>query len=1460
VINIINKYYSWIIVFLVVIISAGFSTTKNYIFDHLHRSDGLSNSSVSSIVQDKNGFLWFGTQGGLNRYDGRNFKYFEHDPYNSSTLPHRLIQTMFLDYEANILWIGTYDGLSRFEIDTEKFTTYRHIQEDEATLSNEIVTAITKDDDGNIWVGTLNGLNLLNPETGSVKRYMYSENDDYSLSGNTVRSLLKDRNGNIWVGTLSGLNLYDPETDSFRLYSSKNFKSLKTDYIMALAEDKQGIIWIGNWGNGLVRFNPDTLEFDLIETADNRIYTVRTEENGSIWAGTWGGGLYEYHPDYDSVIEFRFDENNPGSLSHDTVYSIFIDDSGLIWIGTNGNGLNKLNRNKKDYRKFNSETDNPLSISRGKVNSILEDYEGNLWFGIYNGGLNKYDQTEKKIVKYINRPGDDRSLSNNIVTFLYEDSLHNLWIGTDDGLNKYNRDTDDFDHYLPDGTNQKPTGSIPYTMTEDKVGNFWIGYYQSGIDYWNQKEDRFINYQFDSENPDSLSDNLVYHVFEDSEGSIWIGTNNALDKYNPMNDSFIKYVNIPEDRNSISNNTVRLIFEDSGGNMWFGTSSGGVNELLKNTGEFVHYSKKNGLSDNAVSAILEDNLGNIWISTSYGINIFHPESKSFTYITEQDGLWGMEFNPGNEKAADGTLYFGAMHGIYAFEQTPETVNYHEPQIHLINIEVMNEPYDSETIYNNLNEMILPQNRNFISFEFIGIDYYSPEKNQYAYQLEGVDTDWIYSGSRNYVSYSNLPHGKYRFRVKAANNDGIWNEEGITLDLVILPSPFETGWAYLGYTVVAGFFVYLVLLGINLKLKKENAETSSQAKSEFLANISHEVRTPLNSIIGFSNLLSETQVTDLQLQYVTTLKNSAHSLLDIINDILDISKIEAGKIEMENIRINLVSLLEQSIDMVKYQSSVKGIELILNISPDLPEYAYFDPVRLKQVLLNLLNNAIKFTHEGEVELTVNFRKTDHDKGLFYFSVRDTGIGISEEKQKRLFKAFSQADPSTTRKYGGTGLGLFISNNFVNKMGSVIKIKSREGSGSTFSFEIETDYDHNSWLSTRLLTEKKKILCTGRNKTLLDMLAGALTKAGAVCDTALSLEDTAGLLRGKTDYDFLMLNNDQSDFESQIEFLDMIKKLNLNLRTILLVNAQEHSEITDTLYDFTLIKPFKINELFDILQSGKKPKQADRAEMTVENRKKEFQLMRLTPKILVVEDVTLNMLLIKTILNQIMEDSVITLATNGKKAVEMVEREDFDIILMDIQMPEMDGIEATKMIRQIETKKNSRTPIVALTAGAIKGEEEKCIAAGMDDFLTKPINRKVLQKTLSKYLSSDSLEEKNDAVDSSVKSNDHYNREKLMKKIDDDDATLRLLIETAQKDIEDRIMNLTESVNQLEYETIRRESHAIKGSASELCFEILSDQAKALEMAAKNRNPDISILLRELIGEWENVKSEIKRESL
>ena len=524
---------------------------------------------------------------------------------------------------------------------------------------------------------------------------------------------------------------------------------------------------------------------------------------------------------------------------------------------------------------------------------------------------------------------------------------------------------------------------------------------------------------------------------------------------------------------------------------------------------------------------------------------------------------------------------------------------------------------------------------------------------------------------------------------------------------------------------------------NLKIEIENAQKANRAKSEFLANMSHELRTPLNGVIGFSELLQQTNITDLQSQYASAINSSAKSLLNIINDILDLSKIEAGKLELEIVKTDMVQLFEHCIDIVKHSAEKKNLELLLNIADFLPRFAYIDPIRVSQILINLLSNAIKFTAEGEVELKISFCKIDNEKGSYAFNVRDTGIGISDNQKLKLFKVFSQADTSTTRKYGGTGLGLSISDKLANKMGSNIEFESEPNKGSVFSFKIDALYDLNSAVYNEKIENLKRVLVIDDNMNSRISIQKMLTNWGLETVICESASEAVFILQMTNAFDLIIVDNFTHNANG-IESIKLIcKKLNITVdsQNFLLLHAATddftfHNECEQMGIKFLIEKPLRYDEVFNYLSA-----------INVErNQKNEItELIKETPKmdkkskILVADDDVFNMMLAKAMIGNIVPEVEITEAINGKIALNYVIENDFDIVFMDVQMPEMDGNEATRAIRKHEKCTGKHTIVIGLTAGALKEEREKCLNSGMDEFLTKPIDSAKLKETIGKFIS-------------------------------------------------------------------------------------------------------------------------------
>lgn len=666
-----------------ILLASGLWATQgpdSYYFDSLTLEDGLPNSSISSIQQDSRGFLWFGTQSGLSRYDGYSFQNFDHDTFNENSLPHELVQTLFID-EEDIVWAGTYSGLSRLDPRTGTFTNYEYSETDTRSISNSIVTAVVKDGKGRIWAATLDGLNRLDEEGGGFTRYFHDENDSRSLADSIVRSLLIDSSGRLWVGTLGGLDLYDENRDGFIHYG--DFPSL---YVMAILELDSSTLLVGTWDGGLTEFSTDTGRRINTTLKDNRIYTMERDPAGKIWVGTWGGGLFIYDGPENTSRHLSENEKSKYALKSDTIYSIFQDRSGTMWVGTNGGGICVSNPRKENYEFLSHDSSLPPHIAPGKINTIMEDRDGNLWFGIYNSGIDLFNSKTRSILNFSkDAQNHDLLLSNNIVTDLMEDSSGNIWIATNEGLDRWDRDKKATERVWL----EKKTGEQPfYTYTsvlEDRSGIIWTGTHNSGLIRYDMKNDSAERFFRIPEDETTLSDNLIYDILERRNGEFWIATNKGLNLMDRETGRFTRFILDRKNPEGLSNNAVRVLLETRSGELWAGTGGGGINRYNDQDGTFSHITTKEGLSDDYIMSLTESSSGKVWAGTKRGLSVIDPLSGQISIINEDSGLSTLEFASGSYAGAEGELLFGTVDRIYRF--TSEFENF-QSSIDSIHIESM----------------------------------------------------------------------------------------------------------------------------------------------------------------------------------------------------------------------------------------------------------------------------------------------------------------------------------------------------------------------------------------------------------------------------------------------------------------------------------------------------------------------------------------------------------------------------------------------------------------------------------------------------------------------------------------------------------------------------------------------------------------------------------------------------
>ena len=1082
-------------VLMLAAVSLSASADRSVFFEILDKDNGLSNMAVSSIVQDSKGFLWFGTQSGLNRYDGYEFKVYKKEPFDTNSLSHDLVQTLFMD-EDDILWIGTYRGLNRLDLKTDEITRYRNVPGDSGSISNDVVVSIMRDAEGNLWVGTLNGLNVLDEETGTFRQFFHDPDGPNSLSNNTVRALYSDAGGRLWIGTYGGLNLYRPDTDDFQVWQQEENdpNSIASNNVMAIDQTQPGTLWLGTWGGGgLSRFDIESGTAENFTLPDNRSYSLESLEDGRMYIGTWGGGLFELNPETDSWEHYSYESHDPSSLSHNIVYSLYMDQSDILWIGTNGGGINKLKKPDTNFRYWTNNPEDPDSISMGKVAAVYRDSTDTLWIGTYNGGLNRYDAVQDRMIHYRTEGNAQHRISNDIVNYIIEDSRGNLWVCTNQGLNRFNRKEDRFERWFGADSDTPLPDQIVYKLLEDRDRTLWIGTYNSGLVHYYPKTGELVHYPHDPKDPDSLSDNLVYELFLDSRENLWIGTNNGLNLYNREEDTFFHYYHDEEDPTTLTSNTVHEIYEDIEGNLWLGTISGGLNLLDRETGIFSHFMTEEGLPSNTIYGILEDNRGRMWMSTMNHLVLFDPHDGRFQTIDEDKGFWSQEFARGHYiDSGRNLLYFGSTEGLYEISPGDFSQNLHVPPVYLTSFKVFDKEVKFPEALSEIGSIDVDYRDKFIAFEFAALDYVNPQKNQYSYKLEGFDTDWINSGTRRYASYTNLVPGQYTFRVRASNNDHVWNMNGLEVDLRVIPPFYRTPWSYLIYLMLFIALIYFIIYEMNrlqrqrflrktreiermrlqeleaevrerrkveaqLILARDEAQRANRSKSNFIANISHEIRTPLNAIIGYTHLIrKETDNRDIH-DLLGVIKKSGNQLLSLINDLLDLSVIESGKLRIHRTPMRLDEVVEDIYSTYGYRIGEKGLQLQVRIKPGTPGNIFADAHRIRQILFNLVGNALKFTDSGSIEVFIEGqihhpeKEAEENRESFAclrFRVKDTGIGIDPKVRETIFDAFTQQE-GQAEKYGGTGLGLAITRELVEAMSGSIEVESEVGEGSVFT---------------------------------------------------------------------------------------------------------------------------------------------------------------------------------------------------------------------------------------------------------------------------------------------------------------------------------------------------------------------------------------------------------------------------
>ena len=835
------------------------SGSHGVLFERVFTEQGLSGSSVNCILQDRRGFLWFGMDDGLNRFDGYRFTVYRYEKDNPSSISYNDVKALYED-RAGFLWVGTAGGgLNRFDPKTEQFTRYQHDPDRKHSLSNNWVSALSEDRNGKLWVGTMAGLNRLDRKSGRFTRFHADPENEHALYNDTISALYEDREQTLWIATFDGLHSFDKKQETLTRFRHVpgDPESLCANDVLSIYEDRAGRLWFGT-GNGLAKYERRNGRFfhykhdpsDDNSLSANRVSKILEDRTGSLWIGTEGGGLNLFQHGKDSFLTYKTGDIQRNGLRSNYISALFEDRSGLLWIGSYGGGVYKFSREKAKFQHYQALPGVPDSLSNPSVLSIFEEPDGILWLGTNGGGLNKLDRKRGTVTQYLHEPGNPRSLSHNTVWAITEDRKGRLWIGTEGGgLNLFDRRTEEFQAYRfdPDDPNSLSDDAVS-AILENRSGELWIGTLGGGVNRFDPESGHFTHYLPDFQNPkNSLSAHAISALYEDRSETLWIGTfGGGLNAFDPKAERFRHYPSNPAQEHSLSNSTVWGFYEDLKGVLWLGTS-GGLNALDPTRRRFTHYRRQNGLPSDIIYGILPDRKGKLWLSTDNGLAQFDPLDDSCKHYDVKDGLQGNQFNiNASLQGKSGELFFGGEQGLNAFFPTRLRENEMLPPVAITDFHIFNQPQkpggsfvlpkkdksgkrlDKEKpsplkyAISEVEELRFDHYKdNVFSFSFAALDYTVPEKNQYAYIMEGFDEEWTWSGSRRFAQYTNVPPGEYTFRVKASNNDGLWNEESAAIRIIIPPPFWQTVW----FRIVAIGLLAFCFWGVDVlrttKIKNRN---------------------------------------------------------------------------------------------------------------------------------------------------------------------------------------------------------------------------------------------------------------------------------------------------------------------------------------------------------------------------------------------------------------------------------------------------------------------------------------------------------------------------------------------------------------------------------------------------------------------------------------------------------------
>ena len=1081
------------------------SAQKSYSkFEHLTINEGLLSNRIRCIFRDSKDYLWIGTDAGLNKYDSYQVVKYKYKEKQSGSISSDNTTCIYEDRDKN-LWFGTDNGLNLYDPAKNSFTIFKNDPVDTNSINSNYVSSITEDKKGNLWIVTDgNCLNKWIPKAQKFIRYHYQSSKRilYSIP---ARMIASDSKGYFWVVSFGpGIFRFDPESGKFIKFINSSF-DFGEDCYKSLYIDNKDKIWITTAGNGFFSYDPVTDKYEHFVSDGNGkgtnqsiVIDVFPEDDNHLLLAVDQGGLNRFDKVSKTFEYIRYDPTNDEGLNNDGIWCLFKDREGILWIGTSGGGVNFYNPKKEKFKLFRHNDKNPKSLSYNLTTFFFEDSKGLIWIGTDGGGVNVYDPLTGIFTIYKHTLSDPYSISGNTIRNIAEDKDSDIWIGSwDGGLCRFDRKTRRFFRFTPAEIKSTNNTILNLIMDHNKI--LWLCILNEGTVLLDKNKGVINRFRSDPNNPEAISSDQDMFFFEDSEKNMWICTSAGLNLYDTKHNSF-KVIRFPE-------NTIWAFYRDSLGNLWVGTNSSGL-YYCKPDGTIIQtFNSENGLPDNSIRAITGDNNGNIWISSNHGISRLDGKTRKIRNYSKDDGLQSDQFlQQSFLKTSKGEIYFGGTNGFNSFYPDSLKNNNFIPQVYITDFQIFNKPVvyavpgaQFQTHISEAKEIRLTWRQSVFSFSFAAINYTHSEKNQYAYIMEGFEKEWNYTdASRRYVMYTNLSPGKYVFHVKATNNDEVWNDKGVSLRIVILPPWWKMFWFKLiiffaVFTILAFLYISRVQRLKNKKILLENqvAEKTSElqeknttlikqaedlnrshhlleerhqqieelnaSKDKFFSIIAHDLKNPFNTIIGFSQILKE-EIRSGNLpdgeDFAIQINTTAVQTLRLLENLLDWANSQRGKMSFNPVPINFNELLQGEMIILNEMAIGKNIELKSYSTDNITIIA--DKNMLRTILRNLISNAIKFTHKnGKVEVSA---MTDNKN--VEISVSDNGIGIAKETRAKLFRIDANLSTRGTDNEKGTGLGLFLCKEFIEKHGGKIWVESESGKGSSFKFIIPLIIDPSS----------------------------------------------------------------------------------------------------------------------------------------------------------------------------------------------------------------------------------------------------------------------------------------------------------------------------------------------------------------------------------------------------------------